>query len=189
MGRSRKNLEPRSPRCHAHNRDGAQCRNFAIRGTTVCRMHGGSTTATRNKAAHAVAVAVNEAKLARFLEQNGYEPVENPLEALRELAGEIVTVKDWLRSQVTHLDHESKVQGEQISALMQLYSNFLDKSDRVLVNIAKLNIDERLSNIQQHQAQVMAQVMGETILKILNDKDQQLRARVIVGELLQKYDK
>lgn len=189
MGRSRRPLEPRSQTCTAHTRGGDECRNFAIRGSNVCRMHGGSIGVVKRKAAGRVEKAVADAKLARFLTENGYEPVDNPLEALRDLAGEIVAVKDWLRGQVTHLDHTSNVQGEQISALMQLYSMFLDKAERSLTSIAKLNIDERLAMISQHQAQVMAQVMAEAIMRLTHDKAQQVQARTIVGELLQRYDK
>ena len=188
MGRSRRKLEPFSPPCKATTRQGEPCKNPAVRGTVVCRMHG-VNQATRTKAAIAVQKHVAEARLAQFLQENGCEPVDNPLEALRDLAGEIVAVKDWLRGQVTHLEHTSNVQGEQISALMQLYGQFLDRAERSLTSIAKLNIDERLAHIQQAQAQVMAQVMAEAIMRLTADKQKQSEARVIVGQLLQKYDK
>lgn len=189
MGRARRSLEPKSQPCVAHNRDGAECGNQAIRGATVCRMHGGSIKLVKAKAKQRVEAAVAEAKLAKFLQETGYEPVDNPLEALRDLAGEIVAVKNWLRAQVTNLDYQSNVQGEQISAIMQLYSQFLDKSEKTLTSIARLNIDERLARIQQAQAQIMAQVMAEAIMRLTQDKAQQTQARVIVGELLAKYDK
>jgi hypothetical protein len=188
MSRSRKPLEPSSPRCKRTLKSGEQCKNLAIRGAVVCRMHGGSAPQIRNKAAQRVEEHVANAKIARFLAQNQIEPVDNPLEALRELAGEIVAVKGWLRDQVTHLDHESSVQGEQIAAVMQLYSNFLDKSERVLVNIAKLNIDERLSHIQHAQAQIMVQVFAEALRKVLPEQQKQADAKVIIGQLLAKYD-
>jgi hypothetical protein len=192
MGKSIRKYEPRSQQCvaTAKNSGGEQCKNMAVRGTTVCRMHGGSTRAVKRKAAERVEVHKQNAQLAEFLAVNGYEPVENPLEALKDLAGEIVTVKDWLRGQVTKLDYQSHVQGEQIAAIMQLYSQFLDRSDKVLVNIARLNIDERLSKISTHQAQVMSQVMAETIMLLIkDDKEKQNQARVIVGQLIAKYDK
>jgi hypothetical protein len=151
-------------------------------------MHGGSTQIARSKAAERVDAAVADAKIARFLSTHQIEPVENPLEALRELAGEIVAVKGWLRDQVTHLEHESSVQGEQVAAVMQLYSNFLDKSERVLVNIAKLNIDERLSHIQHAQAQIMVQVFAEALRRCMPDQEKQADAKVIIGQLLSKYD-
>jgi len=193
MGRARRALEPKAPRCSAHNRkdpetgEQRQCSNFAIRGATVCRMHGGGTPQVKNKAAERVDLAVADAKIAKFLSSHQIEPVENPLEALRELAGEIVAVKGWLRDQVTHLEHESSVQGEQIAAVMQLYSNFLDKSERVLVNIAKLNIDERLAHIQGQQAQIMTMVFVEAVRRMVS-ADRQDEAKVLIGQLISKYD-
>ena len=195
-GKSRLALEPPSVQCVATTRGNEEtgeeprrCRNRAIRGSTVCRMHGGSAGAVKNKARQRVEAAVAEAKIAQFLSRNEVVPVENPLEALRELAGEVVMVKDWLRDQVTNLSYESSIQGEQISAIMQLYSNFLDKSERILVNIGKLNIDERLSHIEYAQAQLMAKVMGEAMMKLLNDPDKRDQAKVIVGQLIERYDR
>jgi hypothetical protein len=37
-------------RCSAHRRDGEPCRNWAIRGGTVCRMHGGAAKQVRHQA-------------------------------------------------------------------------------------------------------------------------------------------
>jgi hypothetical protein len=166
-----------------------QCKNPAIRGATVCRMHGGSAPQVRNAADQRVDEAIANAKIAQFLSTHQIEPVENPLEALRELAGEIVAVKGWLRDQVTHLEHESSVQGEQIAAVMQLYSNFLDKSERVLVNIAKLNIDERLSHIQHAQAQIMVLVWQDAVKKMFGTSpEKQEQAKVLIGQLIAKYD-
>ena len=196
MGRARRALEPRAPQCKARTRpdpetgERGQCKNFAIRGTVVCRMHGGSVKATRNKAAQRVEQFKADAKISRYLENVGYEPVENPLEALKDLAGEVVAVKNWLRDQVDNLSHESTVQGDQISSIMQLYSNFLDKSERILVNIGKLNIDERLAHIQTTQAQVMMIVFAEALNKVLGqDVERKDQAKVVIGQLLQKYDR
>jgi hypothetical protein len=153
-------------------------------------MHGGSTKATRNKAQRQVDEYVAMGKISKFLAANAVEPVENPLEALKELAGEIVAVKNWLRDQVEELSHESAVQGDQISSIMQLYSNFIDKSDRTLTNIAKLNIDERLSRISQVQAQVMVLVFAEALNKVMGyDKDRASEAKVVIGQMLAKYDR
>jgi hypothetical protein len=187
--RNRKPFEPASTQCTAKSkRSQERCNNLAIRGSTVCRMHGGSIGVVKNKAKQRVEVAVADAKIAAFLQNNEIVPVDNPLEALKELAGEIVMIKDWLRGQVTHLDNESAVQGEQIAAIMQLYSNCLDKSERVLVNIAKLNIDDRLAHIQGAQAAMMVKVLSEALMVLLKDDSQRTQAKVIVGRLLEKYD-
>lgn len=189
MGRARLAYEPRSNQCIAHKRDKSPCNNMAIRGSKVCRMHGGSTMANRKASAERVAVAKAENKIAHFLATVPHEPVDNPLEALRDLAGEIVAVKDWLRTQVEYLSTESAVQGEQVSAVMQLYSAFIDKSEKTLVNIARLNIDERLAHIQAVQAQIMVTVLIETLQRLEIEKPKQEQAKVIMGKMLEKYDR
>jgi hypothetical protein len=194
VGNSRRALEPRSQQCTARTRkdpetgEQRQCMNMAIRGSNVCRMHGGATSQVKAKAAQRVEAFKAEAEIARFLEQHKPEPVENPLEALRELAGEVLAIKDWIRGKVTKLEYESSIQGEQIAAVMQLYSAWTDKAERILVNIGKLNIDERLMNIQTAQAQVLMRVMSEVIMKMLDDPAKRDQARVLTGELIEKYD-
>jgi len=39
----------RVPRCHAHRRDGGPCRQPAMRGRAVCRLHGGKGGAPRGR--------------------------------------------------------------------------------------------------------------------------------------------
>jgi hypothetical protein len=60
---------PRAVRCTAHCRSGGQCRGLAIRGATVCRMHGGAAPQVRAAAARRVATA----RLLRDLELAGYK--------------------------------------------------------------------------------------------------------------------
>lgn len=45
--------------CSAHRRDGAQCGSDAMKGTTVCRMHGGSAPQVRAAAQRRLLEAVD----------------------------------------------------------------------------------------------------------------------------------
>src|SRR4051812_44746861 len=56
-GPGRAPLDDVRTRCSAHRRDGGACRQPAIRGTTVCRMHGGAAFQVREAAADRVVEA------------------------------------------------------------------------------------------------------------------------------------
>lgn len=65
-------------RCHAHNRAGERCGGVAVTGTTVCRMHGGTTQqvqrATRLRLLELLDPAV--ATLAREMTNSKARPIE-----------------------------------------------------------------------------------------------------------------
>ncbi len=51
-------IQPRDPRlCTAHNRAGAPCAKFAMKGQRVCKNHGGSSSQALRKAAEAIELA------------------------------------------------------------------------------------------------------------------------------------
>jgi hypothetical protein len=82
------------------------------------------------------------------------EPVEDPLRELSLLAGEALAWKRLLRDRVaelTSLGYQGAT-GEQVRASVQLYGASLDRLERVLVSIARLDIDTRLAAITERQA-------------------------------------
>lgn len=53
-------LGPKRRRCTAHRSDGKRCNAYAIRGGTICRVHGGSAPQVRAKARERLLGAVDE---------------------------------------------------------------------------------------------------------------------------------
>jgi len=126
----------------------------------------------------------------RLLGREGVAPVTNPLEALADLAGEILATKDIFRDRVAQLQEEAwrysdDKGGEQLRAELALYERALDRSNRVLADIARMKIDERLAAITEQQAQTLTTVIT-AVLRRLNLGDQAAKVRELVAVELER---
>ena len=143
---------------HHPTNPGGPCPNAPMRGQTLCRVHGGKARRNQAAAERRLAEADLEAQVTRQLAAQGIKPVDNPLEALAQLAGEVIALKDALADRVNALNevrYESKAGGEQVRAEVALYERALDRCNTVLGNIAKLKIDERLVRIKEMEAAIV----------------------------------
>lgn len=144
------------------SRAGERCPNWAMRGQQVCRRHGGGSP----QAVRAASRRIREAELTdsanRLLVQLGAEPVDNPLTALAQLAGEVLATKAAFADRVNELSeirYTDDKGAEQLRSEVALYERFVTQSTNLLTAIAKLNIDERLARITEQQAEkVMAAI-------------------------------
>lgn len=144
-----------------HKRDGT-CTQPAGWGTDHvgvgrCRKHLGNTP-TVAKSAERERLE-NEARDA--LARLDVVPVEDPLTELKKLAGQALTWRDAIAEQVnklTSIRYGTK-QGEQLRAEVALFERALDRCERVLVSMARLNIDERLARISEARGKLMTQVL------------------------------
>lgn len=158
------------------------CKAWPVKGATVCAAHGGRAPQVRRKAAERVAAQQALADLGR----HGVVPVVNPLEALAGLAGEIVATKDIFRERVSQLREEAwrysdAKGGEQLRAEIAMYERALDRSARVLADIARLKIDERLTAITEQQVQTLVTVFTAVLERLdLGEKAGQVRELVAV---------
>jgi hypothetical protein len=151
------NLTTDGERCGAKNRQGKPCKRHPSHGTKRCHLHGGSSPqaiakAARDKHQREVIEQVNKA-IVKF----DIEPVENPLTALKELAGEILKWKEILLDKVQLLDkiRYSTEFNEQVRGEVLLYERAVDRAIQVLATIARLNIDERLAAVTESQAKMI----------------------------------
>lgn len=145
-------------RCGGTNRQGAPCGHPAGWGTSHpgsgnCKHHGGSSPNGRK---HAVAEQAR-AELARL----DVPPVEDPLSELARVCGQVLAWKDMLAAKVnalTSLRYEGEGSGEQLRAEVALWERALDRCERFLTAMARLNIDERLASISEARAEVIITV-------------------------------
>jgi hypothetical protein len=143
------------PRCSAkaRNAPGGVCHAHRNKGATRCRMHGGSSPKSQQKAARDRV----EADVRELLATMDIGPVHDPLTALKNLAGEVLAWKDAMRLKVEELDRldVSTEYGEAARAVVQLFERAMDRAGEFLFKIARLNIDERLAAVTESQAKMI----------------------------------
>lgn len=164
-------------RCKAHSKRqaGGQCQQHPMAGQEVCASHGGRAP----QAKAAAAVRTTEEQIRKTLGALTIVPVVNPLAELQDLAGE---AKAW--KQVCH-DHMAALTamrygtegGEAIRGEIVLFERALDRCGKILVDIAKLNIDERLARVSEAQLDLTTRALAAWMAEAGMDVEQQQEAR------------
>jgi hypothetical protein len=142
--------------CTARKTNGDPCPNYAMHGGTVCKSHGGR--ARQVKAAAAARLAERKALL--ILSRAGIAPVGDPVEALLMIASEALALKDKIGELIPKLD-ELRYQarsGEHIRGEILLYERAMDRAQKFLLDLAKLDLEGRQVAISERQAALLAQV-------------------------------
>jgi len=175
------------PRCGAKTRAGHPCGEWAMKGQTRCRLHGGKTPnslkAAKRRLDEAAAVtAVRKAGVS-------LEAVADPVQLLRELASEAVALKEFFQSRLEALE-ELRYQagaGEQLRAEVALYERALDRAERFAHDLAKLNLGERRVQLDEAKVVLIAAVLQRVLEapELALDAFQQGRARTLLIEALE----
>lgn len=149
--------DPSKPDCPGHDprkctghKDGGPCGNWRLKGTNVCRYHGGRAPQVQAKAEERVA----EERVRRTLGRLTSQPVTNPLEDLLALAGKSKAWLGLLEGHVAELEELASVGGEgveSIRAVVVLFERSMEQCRKVLVDVARLDIDTRLTAITEAQ--------------------------------------
>lgn len=165
------------PKCGAKKRQGeGTCQRPAgwgtdHAGTGCCKFHGGSTRDHRTAALRKQAD--------KALADLNAPPVDNPLTELARITGQVVAWKDGLADRVNELTslRYSTDGGEQLRAEVALFERALDRCEKFLTAMARLNIDERLVRIEQQQADLVTYAVTMTLEELGLPIEQQAEAR------------
>lgn len=136
-----------------------------MRGADKCRMHVGR---------RAAAVKL-EAEAADALARLDLPPVEDPLSELAKVCGQVLGWKDRIAAKVnalTSLRYEGEGSGEQLRAEVALWERALDRCERFLTAMARLDIDDRLTKISEARAEMMLTVFTAALERAGIDGEQ-----------------
>lgn len=144
--------------CVSSRKAGGPCHsNRMVTGTDRCRMHLG------RKAQAVIAEKRIEAEAQRLLYQHNAPPASNPLEALQALAGRALAMEAAIGQAVNALSsiryEAGEGTGEQLRAEVAVLERAMDRAGKLLVDIARLNIDERLVKIEEAKAKVIVEAI------------------------------
>ena len=141
-------------------------------GTGRCKLHGGCAPSS-------VAAGL-QAQAERLLYKHDAAPVTNPLEALQALAGRALALEQVIGEKVNDLRsirYETEGGGEQIRGELQVLERAMDRCGRLLTDIAKLNVEERLAAVREKTARMLEEALTAALQKSGADLAGQAAAR------------
>jgi hypothetical protein len=158
-------------------RHNGRCSNKAVAGSDParCVTHGMAGGGDGRKSATMNLVEGQAAdRLAAIMTAHGEklmhpDPIGNPLDELLALAAEIKAGKELLREAVQVLWSQNKIRyahskaGEQLRVEILLYERALERFGKILVDISKLKIEDRLAGIRQQTADMIERALDDAL--------------------------
>lgn len=171
------------PRCAGTARaTGAPCGLSAVPGMTVCRHHGGANPR--------VLPGVKATEALRTFEglRDAAAPVTDPVGDLLLVAGRAKVLMEFLAFKASELEtlRFATNTGEHVRAELSAYERSLDRCARILSDIVKLDLWDRMVRANEAQAQAIIEALaaGMTAAGIAEGTPEWTRARVAAGKAL-----
>lgn len=148
-----------TPRCTASAKStGSRCGQPVVPGAIVCRYHGGRAPQVAKAAARRVAVAEADRTLAALVPDDP-RPVGDVATELSRLASEVVAARKAAARMVADLDAVADPFTGAAAPELALWSALVDKSTKLLGDMARLGIDARRQAVDENAAQMAATVI------------------------------
>ena len=132
------------------------CHGPVVTGGSACRMHLGKEAPP----------VIAEARAERLLYQRDAAPVVNPLEALQLLAGRALALEQFFGDKANELKglrYEGGAGGEQLRAEVAVLERAMDRAGRLLLDIAKLGIEDKLAGIRQRTLDMLERALDAAL--------------------------
>ena len=107
-----------------------------------------------------------EAEARKILDGIGeYDPVTDPVDELRRLAGRAVRWLDVLEGIIADLERlrYSTKTAEQIDGRIVVFERAMDRCSTILQGLARLNLDERSVRVQEAQVAILAGALAQAL--------------------------
>jgi hypothetical protein len=165
----------REGQCSAHTSSGKQCRRQAVKGATVCYVHGGAAPQVRAAAARRLA----EREAAASLADVEVTPIGNPLEALAEVAEEARAFMGYAAAKVAELDRLDDVSPsthmEYLRPMVALYERATERTAKLLADWVRLGFDERMVAMHERQADLVERFVLAVVADLDLTEDQEAK--------------
>ena len=166
------------PTCTHVSRGGRRCTTRTVEGYPLCQSH--LSTASIEE------IALVRSKDLAFNEITA-PIISNPLEELAGLVSEVLLYKEYCAQQVAKLRGDHRYEGrsgEQLRAEVALYERSLDRAGKLLIEWAKLNIDERLMKIEEAKAMTIIEVIRRSLTSAeITDDQRKIAETTAIREL------
>jgi hypothetical protein len=174
-----------------------QCGGPKVKGLNFCNSHGGRSKAAKaisqayvaEQYATKIAKQATTRRIRMVMGEFPNERIENPLQELQLLAGEMKAWKQAMAERVADLLEAEKLRygtdgGEAIRGEILLYERAMERLATTLAAIAKLNIDERLVKIAEAQKDMILAAIEAGLAKIGVTGSAAVEAKVEAGRHL-----
>lgn len=151
--------------------DGQPCGNWAMNNSVVCHAHGGRAPQARDSQREQAV----EARLERLIHKYETDPCSDPITALQSLAGRALAMERAIGEMVNGLSEirYETIHGEQLRAEVAVLERAMDRCGKLLVDIAKLNIEERLAKVTEAQAALAQRALDAALAEMAFAPEQQ----------------
>jgi len=152
-------------------RTGNPCRSYAVKGTTVCRKHGGSAPQIKKAAKLNYARYIVQEKVRREVGALAVDvPIESrvtdPLIELQRLTTEAIHFKDVLGKMVNELKDIERITTDgnvQIRAAVQLYGEAMDRTAKFLDMAMKHDIAGKIVQIEAAKVSAISAAISRAL--------------------------